>query len=427
MPGSSVVNSLEFTDWLSMECVRLLKNELFILRGFNTDYAKDYTQEFAISETVRVPLPWRPIGGEGMSYEPEPIDRRHFTVTVDQVPHVHFEWGSVEQALKLTRGRDKIREEILKPAMQKMRQKWELKAAQYAAINTPNVFGTLQTDPTTLGFAGQARARMLQMAGWTGARRTAAISPSIMQSIVQASTVTTPAFNPRDEIAKAFVEGYLGENGGFEFSESMSLMQMTAGHRTSPSGLTVSATLASGATAIVIAGLTSGDTFYAGEKFSVAGRYPVNPGTLQQANSTAFTCSIAGAFGQVYTATGATLSLPMTEPINGPGDPYQNITVMPTAADVVTFWPGTTLPDDKVGTLSVLFNRDAFAFVPVKLANPEKGAEIASQYRDPDTGLSVAFVRAFDWVERRWINRFDSLGGFGTFYARNCAVVEAGA
>ncbi len=424
---STVVNSLEFADWLSMECVRLLKNELFVLRGFNSDYAKDFTQEFAVGATERVPLPWRPIGGEGMPYNPEAIDRRHFNITIDQVPHVHFEWNSIEQALTLTRGRDKIRDEILKPAMQKMRQTWELKAAQYAAINSPNVFGTLATDPTTLGFAGQARARLLQMAGWTGARRTGAISPSIMQSIVQASTVTTPAFNPRDEIAKAFVEGYLGENGGWEFSESMSLMQMTAGTRTSPSGLTVSATLTSGATAIVIAGLTSGDTFAAGEKFSIAGRYPVNPGTLQQANSTAFTCSIAGVAGTIYTATGSTLSLPLTDAINGPGDPYQNITVMPTAADVVTFWPGTTLPDGKTGTLSVLFNRDAFAFVPVKLANPEKGAEIASQYRDPDTGLSVAFVRAFDWNERRWINRFDSLGGFGTFYGRNCSAVIAGA
>src|SRR3990167_1993202 len=176
MPG--MVNNLEVTDWLSMECVRLLKNELFLLRGFNSDYAKDYTQEFAPGETIRVPLPWRPIGGEGMSYDPEAIDRRHFTVTVDQVPHVHFEWGSVEHALKLTRGRDKIRDEILKPAMQKMRQLWEIRAARWAAIQCPNVIGTLQTDPTTLGFAGQARTRLIQMAGWTGARRTAAISPS---------------------------------------------------------------------------------------------------------------------------------------------------------------------------------------------------------------------------------------------------------
>src|SRR3990167_6404488 len=379
----AVENLLEVTDWLSMECARLLTNELFVSAGMNNDWAKDYDQPFPIGATARIPYPWRPIGGEGMDYDPEPIVRRHTDVTVDKVPHVHFEWDRVEQALKLTRGREKVQAEILKPAMQKMRQEIELLAARHAAINSPNVLGTLGTDPTTLGFAGQARTRLIQMAGWTGARRTAAISPSVMESIVQAATVTTPVYNPRDEIGKAFVEGYLGENGGWEFAESMSLYQITAGLRTTPGGLTVSATLADGATAIVVAGLTSGDTFYAGEKFEVVGRYPVNPGTLQQAMTADITFSIAGAAGQVYTATGATLSLPITDTIYGPGDPYQNVTVLPTAADVITFWPGTTTPDENVGTLSMLFNRDAFAFVPVKLANPSKGVEIASQYRDP--------------------------------------------
>lgn len=419
----SVENQLEVTDWLSMECARLLTNELFISAGFNNDWAKDYDQPFAIGENVRIPLPWRPIGGEGMDYEPEPIVRRHFDGVVNRVPHVHFEWGSVEQALRLTRGREKIREEILKPAMQKMRQKIELMAAQHAAINAPNVLGTLGTDPTTLGFAGQARALMLQMAGWTGSKRTAAISPSVMQSIVQQATVTVPAFNPNDLIAKAFVEGYLGENGGFQFSESMSLMQITAGTRASTTS--ISTTAASGDSSLVIA-CTSGDTFYAGEKFSVAGRYAVNPGTLQQANTTAFQCAVAGAPGQLYTASGATITLPITDVIYGPGDPYQNITVLPTAADVVTWWPGTTSPNGKSGTLSVLFNRDAFTIFPVKLANPEM-VEIASQNRDPRSGVSVAFIRAFDPVQRRWINRFDALLGLGNLYNRNCGTVLAGA
>lgn len=419
----SVQNTLEFSDWLSMECVRLLKNELFIAGGFNTDYASDYTKEFAVGETIRVPLPWRPMGGEGMPYDPEPIDRRSFTITVDQTPHVHFEWDSIEQALKLTRGREKISKEILKPAMQKIRQSWELKAGQWAAINAPNVTGTLQTDPTTLGFAGAARTRLLQMGGWTGSKRTAAISPSVMEAIANAATVTTPLFHPGDEISTAFKEGYLGRNGGWEFAESMSLMQITAGTRAG--ACTVSGGGQSGSTLTIAC--TNGDTFKAGEKFSIGSVYPVNPGTLQNANSTAFQCSVGGAYGTVYTASGATIALPLSDAIVGPGDAYQNISALPSNGASITWWPGTTSPNGKTGTLSVLFNRDAFAFVPVKLANPEKGAEIASQHRDPETGLSVAFVRAFDWNERRWINRFDSLGGFGNFYVRNCAMVLAGA
>lgn len=420
---ATIVNSLEVTDWLSMECVRILKNELFIGGGFNSDYAKDYQQEFAPGETIRVPLPWRPIGGEGMSYQPEPIDRRHYTITVDKIPHVHFEWNSVEQALRLTRGREAISEQILKPCMQKMRQKIELYAGQWAAINAPNVTGVLGADPSTLGFAATARTRMLQMSGWTGAKRTAAISPSVMQAIAQATTVTTPLYNPGDEISHAFKEGYLGRNAGFEFAESMSLMQITAGTRASTT--TISGSNQSGASLLI--NCTNGDTFVAGEKFSIANRFPVNPGTLQQASTTAFQCAVAGVAGQTFTATASTITLAITDSIEGPGSGYQNISQLPQDTDSITWWPGTSNPNGLSGTLSVLFNRDAFAIVPVKLALPEKGAEIASQYRDPETGLAVAFVRAFDWTERRWINRFDALLGFGNFYNRNCSIVLAGA
>lgn len=421
------VNSLEVTDWLTMECLRMLKNELFIGAGFNTDFSSEYTREFAVGETVRVPYPWRPVGGEGMEFDPEAVDRRHYTITVDKVPHVHFEIGGVEEALRYTRGREKVQKEILKPAAQRMRQQIETYAAQWAAINIPNVTGTLGTDPTTLGFAGAARTRLIQMAGWTGAKKTAAISPSIMEAIANAATVTTPLFNPRDVIAKAFVDGYLGENGGWEMAESMSLAQITAGTRANP--LTVNTTVVSGATSIVL-NVTSGDTFYAGEKFGITGRYPTNPSIPgQRANSTPFQCSIGGTWGQVYTATGATITLPITDEITGPGSGYQNIDSLPASGDTVTMWPGTSNPNGKTGALSLLFNRDAVALCGVKLKNPEQGGtvKVASQARDPETGIAVAFVEAFDPRSRSWVNRFDALLGFGNFYVRNCGVVLAGA
>lgn len=421
----SVQNSLEVTDWLTMKLLKQLKNELFVAGGFNTDFSGEYEKEFPVGATIRVPQPWRPMGGEGLSYDPEPIDRRHVNITVDKVPHVHFEWDSVEQALRLTRGREKIEKEIINPAATRMRQTIEKYAAQHAAIQAPNVIGTLGTDPTTLGFAGQARTRLIQMGGWTGSKRTAAIAPSIMEAIAQAATVTTPLFNPGDEISTAFKEGYLGRNGGWEFAESMSLLQMTAGTRAG--ACSVSGSDQSGASLLIAC--TLGDTFVAGEKFSIASRFPVNPGSLQQASTSAFQASVDGDPGQTYTATGATITLPLTDAIEGPGGGYQNITVLPQNGDVITWWPGTVTPNGRSGSLSVLFNRDAYALCGVKMANPEQGGtvQIASQIRDPETGIAVAMLRIFDGIERRWINRLDALVGFGNFYNRNCGVVLAGA
>ena len=79
-----------------------------------------------------------------------------------------------------------------------------------------------------------------------------------------------------------------------------------------------------------------------------------------------------------------------------------------------------------MGTVSLAFNKDSFAFCGVKLANPT-AVEIASQTRDPKSGLTVAFVKAFDPISRKMVHRFDSLGGFGDFYARNGSVALGGA
>jgi len=59
--------------------------------------------------------------------------------------------------------------------------------------------------------------------------------------------------------------------------------------------------------------------------------------------------------------------------------------------------------------------------VGVKLEIP-KAVEIASQTRDPETGIAIRFIRAFDPVQSRMINRWDVLYGFGGLYPDNCGV-----
>jgi hypothetical protein len=45
-----------------------------------------------------------------------------------------------------------------------------------------------------------------------------------------------------------------------------------------------------------------------------------------------------------------------------------------------------------------------------------KNEEMVSQQTDPETGISIAFIRSFDTKERIWINRFDVLIGFGRLH-----------
>ena len=98
-----------------------------------------------------------------------------------------------------------------------------------------------------------------------------------------------------------------------------------------------------------------------------------------------------------------------------------NVDALPVAGATVTFFPGTASPNGLSGVQGLAITKDAFALVGVKLQMP-KAVEMSSQTRDPDTGLSVRFVRAWDPVFSKMINRFDVLMGFGALYPDNCCV-----
>jgi hypothetical protein len=107
--------------------------------------------------------------------------------------------------------------------------------------------------------------------------------------------------------------------------------------------------------------------------------------------------------------------------IVGPGSQYQNVDALPGNAAALTLYPGTSSPNGKTGYNALALHRDAFALVGVKLQVP-KAVEMASQMRDPDTGMALRFTRTWDPVQSKMINRFDTMGGFGNLYADNCAV-----
>ena len=83
--------------------------------------------------------------------------------------------------------------------------------------------------------------------------------------------------------------------------------------------------------------------------------------------------------------------------------------------------PGTTSPNGKAGIQGLALHRDAFALVAVPLEVP-KAVEMGVAKRDPGTGISVRFVRMFEPIQSKMVNRFDVLMGFGSLYPDNCAV-----
>lgn len=395
-----------------MEALRLLINKLEVAQFFNTEYNKEFTQEFPVGATVQVKLPQRFLIRSGLQYQPQPINRIATTVTCNIIEGVDFEWDSVEKALQMERSLEEIREQYLEPAVAQIAQSIDSHAAYWAATNANNIVGQLGVDPSTTTTFMQARQRMMELACPPSGEKGMIVPPSVNTSMVPN---LQSLFNPSSDISRQYKQGSIGKLNGFDWYESMSLVRLTAG--TIAGAFSVAANVVSGSNTITV-NLTAGDTLNVGDVITITGRNQVNPMTRQSLTNTTKQFVVT----QPLTAAGGGVDVVSVSPtIYGPGSQYQNIDSLPQANDVITLYPGTTSPNGKSGAQGLALHPDAFAMVGVKLESP-KATEITSQTRDPETGIAIRYVRMFDPVQSRMINRWDVLYGFGNLYSDNCAV-----
>jgi hypothetical protein len=419
-------NQFVFADWVTMESLRILLNQLEVAQFMNTDYNKEFTREFAVGETVRVKNPQRFIIRDGLGYQEQAIARNFTTVTVDQIFGIDFQWDSVEEALKMERGSDAWRREYIEPAMAQIANEIDTRAALFATNNINNIVGVLGQDPNNMTVFQQARERLIEKA-CPPEEKGMIIPPSVSTALVPA---LASFFNPTSEISEQYKEGSMGKLSGFDWYESVNLYKLTAGTAGQGGTFTVNGANQSGSSLAVNAG--AGETLNAGDVISIANVNFVNPMTRRITGP----ASPLGTMQFVVTAPitfigsgNAADVVQINPPIVGPGgvlpasafSQYQNVDSLPAASAQITLYPGTTAPWGKTGAQALAIHRDAIAMVGVKLSMP-KAVELASQTRDRETGISVRFVRMFDPIQSRMINRFDVLLGFGTLYPDNCAV-----
>ena len=409
-----MANTFQFASWIAQRALRSLVNRLAIADGFNTDYNKEYKKDFAVGETVRIPYPVRGLIRDGFTYQEQPVDVRQTTITVDQPFGMDFGYDSIEQALKMGRGEAWIADTIIDPYMKQMAQEFDSRASNFAYKHTNNIVGSLKTLPTDTTFAGDARQRLIENAATENPFKMI-VTPATMNSVVNG---TLTQFNPQDAISKAFKKGYYGEARDFTWFESMSLKSHTAGNWQTPASVTVSGPGQSGTSLLI--NCTSGDTFKDGDVFNIAAVNNANPST-RESTGTLKQIRVVGDF----TATGSTITIQIScgdgQGIVGPGDQYQNVDALPLDTALLTLFPGTTTPSAASGKQGLAFNRDAFALVGVNLMMP-KAVEMSVIKRDPKTGIAISIIRAFDPIQRRMVNRFDTLIGFGELYSNACAV-----
>jgi hypothetical protein len=409
-----MANQFLNTSWISMEVLRLLTNFLTVAEYFNTDWDKDFKQEFAPGASITVKFPQRFTIRNGLGYSPQGINRISTTISLDQIFGADFEWDDYEKAVKAERSEAEIRREYLNPAALQLAQETDSRAAQFAYQNCSNVVGVLGVDPTTVNTYYAARQSLMELSCPPG-ERAVCISSSAMKNF--GANITT-FFHPGDEIKSMFKEGFLGRAAGADWYESNSLYAHTAG--TFANAVTVNGAGQTGTSITVNA--TAGDSVAKGDKISIINVNQVNPMTRRipgAKKAKMFTVTQALTF-----VGGGTDVIQVLPAIFPPGSQYQNVDATPANAAAVTLWPGTPAPNGVTGTVGMMLSRYAFALVGAKLYSP-KAVEVISQRQDEQTGIAVRFVRAWDPVRSMNINRWDMAIGFGNLYQDNAAVAIA--
>ena len=422
MPSINTFNTPNSkASWVTMDGLDLLLNSWQFGPYFNTDFKDNFGKEFAPGQTITVPKPQQYIVRTNLTYVAQALSRPSTSITLDQVRGVDYEWDSVEKALDMERGEERVREIYNKPAISFIRQSMEVYLAQFAAQNASMVSGALGTNPSTFDTtSGAARQALSQMGAPVDNVDLGMFLPASVIRAVKNSSVAY--MNPQTDISKQFRTGMIGVADGFDFMSSNSLYIHTAG--TWAGAVTVSGAGQSGSSITLAA--TTGDTFKKGDKVSFANVNEIN--LTSRTATTATTAAGTKTFtvqADVTAAAGAA-TISIQPPITGPGSQYQNVDALPANGAALTLWPGTSSPSGKVGKLGVGMYRDAFLLAMVKLELP-KSVEVAAQNQDPDTQLSIRFVRQWDNYRSVMTNRLDSgVFGCGIGLAEQAAIVIAG-
>jgi hypothetical protein len=411
------INSYRKSNIVAMKGLDLLLNDLSIGRYFSDEYSGEYAKKYAIGANLTVPMSQRwTVQRNDMTFNAQAMDRPVTTITVDQTATIPMEWESIEKALDMERGEDRVEELYIKPAIKYIRQAVEVDFAQYAAQNANMLLGVLGTNPTTYDATSAAALQALSEMSCPDDELGLFIPPSVNRAI---KTTNLNQFNPTVDISKQNRYGYVGKNDSFDWYRSMSLYRHTAG--TWAGAVTVNGAGQSGSSINVTC--TTGDTFFKGDKISFANTNQVNLMTrIATSTATAGTKVFSITAPTVGVANAATLQI--YPPMYAPGSHYQNVDALPATGAALTLWPGTASPSGKIGYLGLALYPGAFFSVGMKLEEPE-AVEFCSQYQDPKTGLAIRCIRQWDNRISAMTTRLDCLWGRGLGLAEQGAVVIA--
>jgi hypothetical protein len=390
-------NSLLTIDMITRKSLEILENNLVITRNVNRQYDDSFAVEGAkIGSTLRIRLPDRALVTDGAALQVQDDNEQYTTLTVSSQKHIGINFTSAELTMQL----DDFAERVLKPRISQLASSVDADVANsfnqiYQSVGTPG------TTPATALVLLQAHQKLNESAA-PMMPRYATVNPAANAALVDG---LKGLFNPTDTISRQFKNGMMGEGvlGYEEINMSQSIKQLTTGSRTATANtLQVNTTVtAQGTSTISIKSGTGSATIKAGEVFTIAGVYAVNPQTRESTGSLQQFTVLADA-----TASSGTWATVQISPALYTADQaLATVDAFPVANAYINFLGAASTTYAQ----NLVYHKDAIAFATADLLLPQ-GVDMAS--RAVHNGISLRVVRQYDINNDRMPCRVDVLYGY---------------
>jgi len=387
-------NSILTIDMITRKALEILENNLVITRNVNRQYDDSFAVEGAkIGSTLRIRLPDRALVTDGAALQVQDDNEQFTTLTVASQKHIGVNFTSAELTMQL----DDFAERVLKPRISQLASSIDADVANaYKSIG--NTVGTPGTTPSTSLVLLQAQQKLNENAAVMSPRY-ATVNPAANAGLVEGMK---GLFNPTDTISKQFRNGMMGTGvlGFDEINMSQSIKQFTTGTRAATGGTVTTTVSSEGATSIALT-VGSAVTVKAGDVFTVADCYAVNPQTRESTGSLFQFVALADATA-VSTAITVTVA-----PIYTAANALATVDSFPTAAKAVVFVGAASTQYAQ----NLVYHKDAITFATADLLLPQ-GVDMAA--RAVHNGISLRIVRQYDINNDRMPCRIDVLYGFST-------------
>ena len=389
-------NSILTIDMITRRALEILENNLVLTRNVNRQYDDSFAVEGAkIGSTLRIRLPDRALVTDGAALQVQDDNEQFTTLTVANQKHIGVNFTSAELTMQL----DDFAERVLKPRISQLASSIDADVAN-AFKTIGNSVGTPGTTPSTSLVLLQAQQKLNENAAVMSPRY-ATVNPAANAGLVEGMK---GLFNPTDTISKQFKNGMMGTGvlGFDEINMSQSIKQFITGSRdASAATVTAAAVTSEGAATLSLSQGSVTTTIKAGDVFTIADCFAVNPQTRETTGSLFQFVALADS-----TAVSGTWTVTVA-PIYSAAHALATVNTLPGNNKTVTFIGAASTAYAQ----NLVYHKDAITFATADLLLPQ-GVDMAA--RAVHNGISLRVVRQYDINNDRLPCRIDVLYGFNT-------------